>query len=76
MERFGERQARSYRDGLRETFDMLADLPGLGRSREGLGANVRSYPHGTHVILYRPTGEGILIVRVRDARDDWLPPGG
>ena len=73
IERFGERQALSYRRELEETFAMLNDLPGMGRTREALGTEVRSYPHGAHIVLYRPTPDGILVVRVRDGRDDWLP---
>ena len=54
-------------------FPKLAAMPQLGRKREELAAQVRSFPVGRYVIFYRPMKNGIEVVRVlHGARD--LPP--
>lgn len=54
-------------------FPKLAAMPELGRSREELARNLRSFPVGRYIIFYRSMQEGIEIVRVlHGARD--LPP--
>ena len=48
----------------------IADLRLAGRAREDLGPNLRSVPHGSFVIFYRPQEDGIFVVRVlHGARD-------
>ena len=50
--------------------DLLAVNPNLGRKRSDLLQNIRSFPYGNYIIFYRPTSDGILIVRVlHSARD-------
>jgi toxin ParE1/3/4 len=50
--------------------DLLAVNPNLGRERSDLLENIRSFPYGNYIIFYRPTSDGILIVRVlHSARD-------
>ncbi|HVM48598.1 MAG TPA: type II toxin-antitoxin system RelE/ParE family toxin [Candidatus Acidoferrum sp.] len=54
-------------------FPKLASMPQMGRERRDLAARLRSFPVGSYVIFYRPTEDGIEVVRViHGARD--LPP--
>ena len=57
-------------DQLNEKMNTLADWPGIGVARDDLRAGYRSYPFGNYVIVYRPTGDGIAVVRVLDGRRD------
>lgn len=42
----------------------------MGRAREELAADLRSFPFGRYVIFYAPVDEGIDVVRVlHSARD-------
>ncbi|HYH39722.1 MAG TPA: type II toxin-antitoxin system RelE/ParE family toxin [Azospirillum sp.] len=53
-----------------ETFRRLSEHPAMGRSRESLQPNLRSHPHGSYVVFYRPVDGGIEVVRVlHGARD-------
>src|SRR4051794_37282184 len=54
---------------LEETCRMLADNPLIGRSRENLAPNLRSFPSGRYVIFYRPLPDGVEIARVIGAQD-------
>jgi len=53
-----------------EMFTILARNPEVGRERPDIDADVRSLSTGSHVIVYRPTAEGTMIARVRDAATD------
>jgi toxin ParE1/3/4 len=54
-------------------FSTLASMPHLGRPREELSPNLRSFPVQKYVIFYRAMEKGIEVVRVlHGARD--LPP--
>ena len=51
-------------------FDHLAHHQGLGRPRPELARNCRSYPLGKYCFYFRPTDDGILLLRVlHSARD-------
>ncbi len=51
-------------------FDYLANHDGLGRPRPELAQNCRSYPLGKYCLYFRPTEDGILLLRVlHSARD-------
>ncbi|WP_164674820.1 type II toxin-antitoxin system RelE/ParE family toxin [Flagellimonas maritima] len=63
--KFGIGQARKYRDGLIDSFDQLASNPLLGRTfimenQPGL----KRFRYKSHVIFYRETNSGILIIRI------------
>ena len=48
----------------------LAAMPGIGRKEPNLAADLRSFPVGSYLIFYRPTSDGIALVRVlHGARD-------
>jgi toxin ParE1/3/4 len=68
IEQFGAAQARRYRRQIEETMDLLASRPLMGRTAEHLGAGLRRHEHGSHVIFYRPTDYGVLIVAFLHAR--------
>lgn len=57
-------------DSLREKCESLAAMPGIGRPREELAPNLHSSLVGNYVIFYRPSSEGVEILRVlHGARD-------
>jgi toxin ParE1/3/4 len=63
-------QADRWVDKLDEKFGLLATQPLMGRSREELAADLRSFPFGRYVIFYTPVHDGIDVVRVlHSARD-------
>ncbi|MBD2776276.1 type II toxin-antitoxin system RelE/ParE family toxin [Iningainema tapete] len=66
----GVAAAQRFIDTINEKFQLLANSPGLGRSRLDLAPELRSFPVGKYIIFYRPISEGILVVRVlHGARD-------
>ena len=67
-ERFGRAQADSYLQGFAATFDLLADNPRMGRAADHIRPGLRRHEHAGHVIFYRETGEGLLIVGVIHSR--------
>lgn len=65
-----EAQADAFVDRLDAKFQLLARQPGLGRLREELARDLRSFPIGRYVVFYEPIPDGIAIVRVlHSARD-------
>jgi toxin ParE1/3/4 len=53
-----------------EAFGRLGEFPLLGRRRDDLRPDLRSYAVEQHVILYRLEDEGIVVLRVVHARRD------
>lgn len=70
FEAFGERQTDKYCHDLLSTFALLAERPQIGRAAGYLAAALRSYPFQAHIIYYRITGDGILIVRILHGAQD------
>ncbi len=68
---WGVAQADRYADGLFALFDLLAGFPELARERFEFTPPVRIHPSGAHLILYRRDREGIEIIRVLHARQDF-----
>ena len=68
--RFGIEQARRYRDELKACFAKLADHPTMGRRAEQLAKGLRRFEHGSHIVFYVPTDDGVLVVRVLHYRMD------
>jgi toxin ParE1/3/4 len=59
------RAARRVIERVRAKARLLAETPGIGRSREeDLRPGLFSFPVGTHVLFYRPGSDGIVLVRV------------
>jgi len=59
-----------FLDKIDEKLKLLARHPLAGEERSDLSANVRAFPIGNYVIFYRPTEDGIQVLRVlHGARD-------
>ena len=57
-------------DRFDEALKMLAENPLAGRVREELAPDVRSSPVGNYLLFYRPTQNGVELIRVlHSARD-------
>ncbi len=69
---FGVNQAERYRAGLDRTFAFLAEFPLAARERIELRQKPRVHRYESHLIFYRVESDGILILRVRHGREDWL----
>jgi toxin ParE1/3/4 len=85
-DRFGDRQTDAYRQLLNQALERIAADPQAGsKLRPELGDNVRSVWLGAfarrrrsarHVVFYRPTDEGIVVLRVlHDAMDPTIADG-
>jgi len=62
--------ADRFVDFLTDKFSLLASSPQMGRSREDLGHELRSFPVKNYLVLYRPLKGRVDIVRVvHSARD-------
>jgi toxin ParE1/3/4 len=64
LERWGVSQAHRYTQGLRATFQLLADNPRMGRSCDAISAGLHRHEVGKHVIFYRLKPSGIRVVRI------------
>jgi toxin ParE1/3/4 len=64
--------ADRFLDTLEEKMSLLGDNPEMGKRREELAEELRSFPVGNYIIYYRPRGgkEGIVVVRVLNATQD------
>jgi len=57
-------------DSITDRFFLLAAYPHLGRAREDLRADLRSFPVGEYVVIYRIEVDDVVILRVlRGSRD-------
>lgn len=62
--------ADHYTDALFAIFDRLAVFPELTAERSEFTPDVRIHPIGAHVVIYRPAGRGVEIIRVLLVRQD------
>ena len=51
-------------DLMEEKFQKLAEAPMMGRARDELAPDLRSFPVGHYLIFYRPAPFGIEVARV------------
>ena len=56
---------------LEEACWMLAKNPQMGTSLDNLLPNLRAWPVGQYVIFFRPTNDGIDVVRVAHGARDY-----
>jgi toxin ParE1/3/4 len=56
--------ARRFIERLTQKFIALGRSPMMGRARPELRPDLRSFPYGAYVILYRAIDDGVEIVRV------------
>lgn len=71
IQSFSIEQARLYRDGFNNCFEVLAENPQLGRRATELMPNLRRYDHQSHVVFYIPRDTDIFIVRILHQRLDF-----
>ena len=71
-ERWGVGQAERYAQGLRETFARLERNPGIARLRTEYEPGVRIHRFQAHVIVLREETDGILVIRIRHRRENWM----
>ena len=57
-------------DDIIDRFDLLAEQPGMGRTRVEFGPGVRSLAVENYVIYYRYEGDEVLIARILHGRRD------
>lgn len=56
--------ADRFVEELRERAQRIAEQPLMGAERPEFGEELRSFPHGDFLVVYRPTAFGIVIARV------------
>lgn len=71
LERFGPIQTERYLEEIEAPFDMLAQFPEVARLRQELSPPVRALPHSAHIIVYHVETDGIVILRIRSAGENW-----
>ncbi len=70
---FGLVQADAYHTGLEATVEFLADYPHAARLRQEISPPVRAYPYKAHLIVYElDDADRVVILRIRNGREDWL----
>ncbi|WP_247146749.1 type II toxin-antitoxin system RelE/ParE family toxin [Escherichia coli] len=52
LAQWGTTQSKTYLSGLRQTIQLLAETPTLGKNRPEVRMNVFSFPYSSHVIYY------------------------
>lgn len=73
IELLGVEQAARYHGRLRHTLEILAQNPQIARPRQELSPPARVHPCGAHLVIYMvEEGGGILVLRVRHGREDWI----
>lgn len=65
--------ADRFLDLIDEKIVLLADFPEMGRRRDELSIDLRSFPIGRYVIFYRQNKDGVEVVRVLSAYRDLNP---
>ena len=68
---FGLRQTEIYMEGLGRTFQNLAQIPGMGRTADGLKPGFFRFRYQSHMIFYTIEPDQIVIQRVLHARMDF-----
>ncbi|MGR3317212.1 MAG: type II toxin-antitoxin system RelE/ParE family toxin [Candidatus Anammoxibacter sp.] len=63
-------QTKHYLIELTTSFEKLSKTPKLGRTREEIAGNLRSFPVGRHIVFYKERSNGIDVVRVLHASMD------
>lgn len=67
---FGAVQSKTYRDGFKSCFDLIAQNSKLGHTQDPIRLGLRAFEHKSHTVYYIETDQGILIVRVLHERQD------
>ncbi len=70
IEKFGVNQAWRYRDSLFRTFESLTEHPEMGRDYSHVKEGCRRQEHESHLIYYKITDSGILVLRLPHQSQD------
>jgi toxin ParE1/3/4 len=57
-------------EALMRKFEFLGQFPQSGDKRPDLGPDVRAVPVGNFVVVFRPEGSGVMILRVFHGAQD------
>ena len=60
----GKLVAQKFLINTKSSFAILAEYPFVGRKRHRLGSKMLSWPVPPYLVLYKPTDDGIEIIRV------------
>lgn len=63
--------ARRWYDDIYRRCQRIGAMPGIGVARPEVRPDLRSFPIGNYLILYRQIGEGAEIVRVVHGARQW-----
>jgi toxin ParE1/3/4 len=58
------REAGQFLTRIKDKCQDIAATPLIGRERDDMGRNVRSFPLGRYLIFYRVMGDDVVVVRV------------
>jgi len=58
-------------DAIVRKCEQYSNQPVMGSLESDLGENLRSFSHKRYVVIYRPTDDGIEIMRVVDGSRDY-----
>jgi toxin ParE1/3/4 len=64
VDKWGQRQAELYLDGLDDCFKRLVRTPRMGRACDQIRHGYRRVEQGKHVVIYRTDADGIFICRI------------
>ena len=67
---FGLLQTELYYNSLKNCLELLDDNPDMGSVADDIQPGYRRFSLQSHVIFYRVSGDGILIVRILHKRMD------
>ena len=67
---FGLLRTEKYYESLKHCLELLSENPGMGTTADNVRAGYRRFSHESHVVFYRASKGGILVVRVLHARTD------
>jgi len=71
---YGLSQAKAYIAGLKQEFEKLSQSPLTYRLRDEFQPPIRISHYQSHIIIYHlDKANKVEIIRVRHAREDWLP---
>lgn len=70
-ERQSPRAAASVVERIVERSRTYAEQPLLGETRPELGISIRSFLVFDYVVLYRPSNDGIVVLRVLHGAQEW-----
>jgi len=72
LERYGAKQAQTYRGGFENFFALLAEHPMAGSDQSGIQPRLRRIVHQSHAIYYRVDQDEITIARILGPGQDPL----